>query len=79
MNPRGFKMSVIRNNSFLEVGANLTAAEQLDNRGGSACAIGPGNFLSDTYDTAGGYRAGSDEDWYGNFSEDGVTTANPAA
>lgn len=77
MNPRGFKESWIHHNVFLEVGANRTATEQLDNRGGSACAIGPGNFLSDTYDTAGGYRPGSDEDWYGNASEDGYTTANP--
>ena len=79
MNPRGFKESWIHHNVFMEVGANRTATEQLDNTGGSACAIGPGNFLSDTYDTAGGWVAGSNEDWYGNFSEDGVTTANPAA
>ncbi|MHC4715615.1 MAG: hypothetical protein ACYS5V_01480 [Planctomycetota bacterium] len=78
MNPRGFKESWIRNNCFMQVGANRTATVQLDNRGGSACAIGPGNFLSDTYDNAGGYFAGADEDWYGNASEDGYTTANPA-
>ena len=77
MNPRGFKESWIHDNVFMEVGANRTASVQLDNTGGSACAIGPGNFLSDTYDTAGGWVAGTNEDWYGNFSEDGVTTANP--
>ena len=78
MTPRGFKESWIHDCTFLQNGANRSATLQLDNRGGSACAIGPNNFLSDTYDNAGGYYPGSDEDWYGNASEDGYTTANPA-
>ncbi len=79
MNPRGFKRSQIRNCTFLEVGAGRTATVQLDNTGGTGTAIGPGNFLSDTYDTAGGWVAGSDEDWYGNVCEDGISSANPTA
>ena len=78
MNPRGFKESWIHHNCFLQVGANRTASVQIDNRGGSACMIGPGNALSDTYDNAGGYYAGSDEDWYGNACQDGFSAANPA-
>lgn len=78
MNPRGFKESWIHDNVFLQVGANRTASVQIDNRGGSACMIGPGNALSDTYDNAGGYYAGSDEDWYGNACQDGFSAANPA-
>jgi len=70
MNPRGFKESWIHHCAFIEVGANRTATEQLDNRGGSNCIIGPGNFLSSTYDWAGGYRAGSNEYWRGNHHED---------
>ncbi len=79
MNPRGFKWSQIRNCTFLEAGGARTATVQIDNTGGTACAIGPGNFLSDTYDTAGGYVAGSDEDWYGNACEDGFSSVNPTA
>lgn len=88
MNPRGFRSSWIHDCSFIEYGADFVATEQLDNRGGTYCNIGPGNFFSDTYDHAGGYRAGTNEFWRGNLTEDtvetvtggeGTASANPAA
>jgi hypothetical protein len=78
MNPRGMKESEIKRNTFLRTGANYDAVLKLDNRGGNGCMISQ-NALGDTYDNAGGYYPGSNEDWYGNYSQDGITTANPAA
>jgi hypothetical protein len=78
MNPRGMKESEIRGNTFLRTGANYDATLKLDNRGGNGSMITQ-NALGDTYDNAGGYYPGSNEDWYGNYSQDGITTANPAA
>ena len=37
-----------------------------------------GNQLSGTYSNAGGYTAGSNDNWVGNFIAGGVTTANPS-
>lgn len=78
MNPRGFKEAWIHDNCFMEVGAINTALEQLDNRGGSNCAIGPNNFFSDSYDAAGGYRAGATDDWFGNAGAGGYTAGDPS-
>jgi hypothetical protein len=79
MNGKGFKESWIHDCSFMKVGANRTATLQLDNQAGSNNNIGPNNFLSSTYDNAGGYYTGTNDFWYGNASEDGFTTAAPAA
>lgn len=68
MNPRGFKESIIRYNTFFAVGANQSPAEKLDNRGGSNCQI-YGNAFSGAYTNTGGYRAGSGDDWTGNMAE----------
>lgn len=79
MNPRGFKSSWIHDCNFIEYGANQVATEQLDNRGGQYCNIGPNNFFSDTYDAAGGYRAGSNDFWFGNATAGGYSAGDPSA
>lgn len=79
MNPRGMKESVVHDCNFIKVGANRTATVQIDNRGGSNSIIGSNNRLSDSYNNAGGYYAGTNEDWVGNWNIAGVTGANPTA
>lgn len=65
MNPRGFKSSVIRHNTFFAG----TADEKLNNGGGSNCQV-YGNALGGVYTPVGGYVAGSGDDWTGNMAED---------
>lgn len=81
MNPRGFKSSVIRNNTFFAA----TADEKFDNTGGSNCQV-YGNAMGGAYTLAGGYVAGSGDDWSGNMAEavsgesaNGWTFAVPAS
>lgn len=77
MNPRGFKESWIHDCAFMQVGANRSATIQLDNRGGNGTIIGTNNYLSGDYDQGtGGYYAGSNEEWRGNFNEDTIATAS---
>lgn len=64
MNPRGFKNSVIRYNTFHAA----TADENFDNTGGTDCQV-YGNAMGGVYTNAGGYVAGSGDDWSGNMSE----------
>lgn len=47
--------------------------------GGSENVVG-GNFLYGTYSIAGGYTAGTNDEWGGNFNSltGGVTAADPA-
>ena len=40
--------------------------------------VGPLNVFQGTYSAAGGYTAGTNDEWAGNFTDAGVTTANPA-
>lgn len=84
MNPRGFKATTIRYNTFYFEGDNQNADEKLDNTGGSNCQI-YGNAFGGVYTTAGGYVSGTGDDWAGNFAEDvsgeaanGLTYAIPA-
>jgi hypothetical protein len=81
MNPRGFKESTIRYNTFLAADAD----EKFDNTGGSNCQV-YGNAMGGAYTLAGGYVAGSGDDWSGNMAEDvageaanGWTFAVPAS
>ncbi|KKN06320.1 hypothetical protein LCGC14_1078470 [marine sediment metagenome] len=85
MNPRGFKESTIRNNTFYFQGANQNADEKFDNTGGSNCQV-YGNAFGGVYTLAGGYVAGSGDDWSGNMAEavsgesaNGWTFAVPAS
>lgn len=53
--------------------------EKIDLSGGvGSNIVGPGNALGGTYSNAGGYTAGTNDDWVGNFIAGGVTTADPA-
>ncbi len=88
MNPRGFKESQIRDCAFYATGANQSPAQILNNGGGNGCLIGPNNFLGGDYDEGSGYKAGSNENWRGNWYQDMVGTvsggnstaqANPAS
>ena len=81
MNPRGFKSGVIRHNTFFAA----TADEKFDNTGGSNCQV-YGNAMGGAYTLAGGYVAGSGDDWSGNMAEavtgesaNGWTFAVPAS
>jgi hypothetical protein len=51
----------------------------IDLRGGTGLNQVTGNNLSGTYSNAGGYQAGNANDnWYGNVSSAGLTSADPA-
>ena len=84
MNPRGFWHSWIHDCMFAPGTTETDPDTLLDNRGGQYTIIGPNNFLSSTYDAAGGYYAGTNETWRGNRSEDsdngtvGTGQVNPA-
>ncbi len=81
MDPRGFKESQIRDCAFYATGANQSPAQLLNNNGGNGSLIGPGNLLGGDYDISSGYKAGSNEVWRGNHtqdSENGTAQANPA-
>jgi len=84
MNPRGFKESIIRYNSFYTNGANQNPDEIIDNTGGNDTQV-YGNKFPEPYTTAGGYVAGTNDNWAGNMAEDvageaanGWTYADPA-
>ena len=81
MNPRGFKSSIIRYNTFFAADAD----EKFDNTGGSNCQV-YGNAMGGAYTLVGGYVAGSGDDWSGNMAEavsgesaNGWTFAIPAS
>ncbi len=80
-----FKMCTVRNNTFVAGGANQSPDEKLDNTGGSLTNF-YGNSFGGTYTIAGGYVAGSGDDWSGNMAEavsgesaNGWTYAIPAS
>ena len=84
MNPRGFKESTIRNNTLYNNGANQNPDEMIDNTGGNDTMV-YGNKFPGTYTNAGGYVAGTNDDFAGNMAPDqaskaanGWTFANPA-
>jgi len=79
MNPRGFKESIIRYNTFFTNGANQNPDEIIDNTGGNDTLI-YGNYFAGTYDATSGYVAGTNDEWAGNFNSltGGVTAADPA-
>lgn len=91
MNPRGFNVSVIKNNVFNPFGASYDATLVLDLRGGSQGEnMVVGNYFGGDYSNTGGYyaNAGNPGMWVGNFAEDvaeaevgdnGITIAPPAA
>lgn len=69
---------VIRNNS---IGAFTAAGSSggIDLNGGAGLNQVTGNNLSGTYSIAGGYRvANANDNWYGNVSSAGLTSADPA-
>lgn len=85
MNPRGFKESLIRYNTFYTNGANQNPDEIIDNTGGNDTMV-YGNVFPGTYSNAGGYVAGTNDGWTGNTATDvsgeaanGWTLAVPAA
>ena len=80
MNPRGFKESIIRNNTFFTNGANQNPDEIIDNTGGNDTII-YGNYFPGTYNNGGGYVAGTNDEWAGNFNSisGGITAADPTA
>ncbi len=79
MNPRGFKESVIRRNTFFANGANQNPDEKIDNTGGNDTIIYQNSF-GGTYSNVGGYVAGTNDEWGGNFNSlaGGLTAADPA-
>jgi len=79
MNPRGFKESIIRYNTFYTNGANQNPDEIIDNTGGNDTQI-YGNAFPGTYDAASGYVAGTNDEWGGNYNSiaGGLTAADPA-
>lgn len=79
MDGRGFKESVIRDNTFFTNGANQNPAEIIDNTGGNDTQIYR-NALPGTYDRASGYKAGTNDEWGGNYNSisGGITAADPA-
>ena len=79
MNPRGFKESIIRRNTFFTNGANQNPDEIIDNTGGNDTIIYE-NYLPGTYDQANGYVPGTNDEWAGNYNSlaGGITAADPA-
>lgn len=84
MNPRGFKESTIRNCTFYTNGANQNPDEIIDNTGGNDTMVYGCKFPG-TYTNAGGYVAGTNDNFAGNSAFDesgkaanGWTYANPA-
>ncbi len=84
MNPRGFKESTIRYNTFYTNGANQNPDEIIDNTGGNDTQV-YGNKFPEPYTKSGGYVAGTNDNWAGNFAEtqgsesaNGLTYADPA-
>ena len=79
MNPRGFKESVIRRNTFYANGGNQNPDEKIDNTGGNDTLVYE-NYLGGTYSNAGGYVAGTNDEWGGNYNSlsGGITAADPA-
>lgn len=76
---KGLDEGWIHHNNFMKVGANRTATLQIGLTAGVNNNVGPGNLLSSTYNGTGGYIAGTGDFWFGNFCEDGVSAADPAA
>lgn len=70
----GFTQAVIRGNNF-----GKFTTKSIDLTGGANNAVF-GNHLSGTYSNAGGYTAGTNDEWGGNFNSlsGGVTAADPA-
>jgi hypothetical protein len=64
-----FKMGIVRNNTFLAGGANQSPTQKLKNTNGSNTNF-YGNSFGGAYTIAGGYAAGSGDDWAGNMAED---------
>jgi hypothetical protein len=64
-----FKMCTVRNNTFVAGGANQSPTQKLKNTNGSLTNF-YGNSFGGTYTPAGGYAAGSGDDWAGNMAED---------
>lgn len=61
-------------------GAEITATTKIDLSGdGTGWNQVHGNYLGGTYSNAGGYTAGTNDEWIGNFIAGGLTTANPSA
>jgi hypothetical protein len=67
--------ATIKGNTF----GNTTATDKVDLRGGSENMVW-GNALYGTYSNAGGYYAGTNDEWGGNYNSitGGVTAADPA-
>ncbi len=78
MNPRGFKESIIRRNTFFTNGANQNPDEIIDNTGGNDTIIYE-NYFPGTYNNASGYVAGTNDEWAGNYNSisGGLTAADP--
>ncbi len=64
-----FKECVVQRNTFLAGGANQSPADKLVNTSGSNSNFSLNTF-GGAYTTAGGYTAGSGDDWAGNMAED---------
>jgi len=79
MNPRGFKESIIRYNTFFTNGANQNPDEIIDNTGGNDTIV-YGNYFPGAYTAAGGYVTGTNDEWAGNLSVEtyGQTVGDPA-
>lgn len=70
----GFTQAVIRDNNF-----GKFTTKSIDLTGGANNVV-TRNHLSGTYTNGGGYTAGTDDEWGGNFNSitGGVTAADPA-
>ena len=89
------RQSVIRRNQFAEIGlapagGALTATVKIDLSGGANALwnLVTGNQMPGDYSNTGGYTAGTNDNWVGNFADDveeaevgdnGITLAIPAA
>ena len=73
-----FTDSVFRRCSFSHAASgNNDTTLQLDLSAGNSNLVTE-NQLAGTYDIAGGYRAGTDDNWNGNYGSSGITSGVPA-
>ena len=72
-----FSDSVIEACKVADGANNAATTQKIDLLNGTDNQV-MGNWLGGTYSIAGGYRAGTNDDWVGNFLAGGISTANPA-
>lgn len=72
-----FADTLITGNHLLSAAAGNSTTTKIDLRNGFNNFVSD-NFLGGTYSNAGGYYAGTSDEWIGNLVAGGLTTANPS-